>query len=91
MPGLPVHHQLQKFTQTHMHRVGDAIQPSLLLSSPYSPALNPSQQHPSCLANLSFSIGSKKQQLEPDKEQHTGSKPEKEYDKAVYCYAAYLT
>ena len=28
MPGLPVHHQLQEFTQTHVHRVGDAIQPS---------------------------------------------------------------
>ena len=38
MPGLPVHHQLQKFTQTHMHRVGDAIQPSLPLSSPSPPA-----------------------------------------------------
>ena len=28
MPGLPVHHQLPEFTQTHVHRVGDAIQPS---------------------------------------------------------------
>ena len=33
-PGLPVHHQLPEFTQTHVHRVGDAIQPSHLLSSP---------------------------------------------------------
>ena len=33
MPGLPVHHQLPEFTQTHVHRVGDAIQPSHLLSS----------------------------------------------------------
>ena len=41
-PGLPVHHQLQKFTQTHVHQVGDAIQPSHPLSSP-SPALNLSQ------------------------------------------------
>ena len=32
-PGLPVHHQLPEFTQTHVHRVGDAIQPSYLLSS----------------------------------------------------------
>ena len=32
-PGLPVHHQLPEFTQTHVHRVGDAIQPSHLLSS----------------------------------------------------------
>ena len=42
-PGLPVHHQLQEFTQTHVHRVGDAIQPSHPLSSPSSPAPNPSQ------------------------------------------------
>ena len=43
MPGLPVHHQLPKFTQTHVHRVSDAIQPSHLLSSPSPPAPNPSQ------------------------------------------------
>ena len=41
MPGLPVHHQLLEFTQTHVHRVGDAIQPSPLSPSP--PAPNPSQ------------------------------------------------
>ena len=43
MPGLPVHHQLLEFTQTHVHRVSDAIQPSHPLSSPSSPAPNPSQ------------------------------------------------
>ena len=43
MPGLPVHHQLPEFTQTHAHRVGDAIQPSHPLSSLSPPALNPSQ------------------------------------------------
>ena len=42
-PGLPVHHQLPGFTHTHVHRVGDAIQPSHTLSSPSPPALNPSQ------------------------------------------------
>ena len=42
-PGLPVHHQLPEFTQTHVHRVGDAIQPSHPLSSPSPPASNPSQ------------------------------------------------
>ena len=42
-PGLPVHHQLLEFTQTHVHRVSDAIQPSHPLSSPSPPALNPSQ------------------------------------------------
>ena len=41
--GLPVHHQLLEFTQTHAHRVGDAIQPSHPLSSPSLPAPNPSQ------------------------------------------------
>ena len=43
MPGLPVHHQLLEFTQTHIHRVSDAIQPSHPLSSPSPLALNPSQ------------------------------------------------
>ena len=43
-PGLPVHHQLPEFTQTHVHRVGDAIQPShplssLLLLPPVSPSI----------------------------------------------------
>ena len=42
-PGLPVHHQLPGFTQTHIHRVSDAIQPSHPLSSPSPPAPNPSQ------------------------------------------------
>ena len=42
-PGLPVHHHLQEFTQTHVHPVHDAIQPSHPLSSPSPPAPNPSQ------------------------------------------------
>ena len=42
-PGFPVHHQLPEFTQTHDHRVADAIQPSHPLSSPSPPAHNPSQ------------------------------------------------
>ena len=42
-PGLPVHHQLPEFTQTHVYWVGDAIQPSHPLSSPSAPAPNPSQ------------------------------------------------
>ena len=41
--GLPVHQQLLEFTQTHVHRVRDAIQPSHPLSSPSPPAPNPSQ------------------------------------------------
>ena len=43
--GLPVHHQLPQFTQTHVHRVSDAIQSSHPLSSPSPPAPNPSQHH----------------------------------------------
>ena len=42
-PGLPVHHQLPESTQTHVHCVSDAIQPSHPLSSPFSPAFNLSQ------------------------------------------------
>ena len=42
-PGLPVHHQLPEFTQTCVHRVSDAIQPSRPRSSPSPPAPNPSQ------------------------------------------------
>ena len=42
-PGLPVHHQLPDFTQTHVHRISDAIQPSHPLSSPSPPVSNPSQ------------------------------------------------
>ena len=44
-PGLPVHYQLPESIQTHVHQVGDAIQPSHPLSSPSPPALNLSQ-HP---------------------------------------------
>ena len=43
MPGLPVHHQLLEFAQIHVHRIGDAIQPSHPLSSPSPPAFNLSQ------------------------------------------------
>ena len=43
MPGLPVHHQLPEFTQTHVHRIGDTIQPSHPLSSRSPPAPNSSQ------------------------------------------------
>ena len=49
-PGLPVHHQLPEFTQTHFHRVGDAIQSSHPLSPPSPPDPNPSQHQ--CLFQL---------------------------------------
>ena len=52
-PGLPVHHQLPEFTQTHVHRVRDAIQPPHPRSSPSPPAPNPSQHH-----SLSQSVNS---------------------------------
>ena len=42
-PGFPVHHQLPELTQTHVHRIGDAIQPSHPLSSSSPPAFNLSQ------------------------------------------------
>ena len=45
MPGLPVHHQLPEFIQTHVHWVSDAIQPSHPLLSPSPPAFNLSQDH----------------------------------------------
>ena len=44
-PGLPVHHHLPELTQTHVHQVRDAIQPSHPRSSPSPPAPNPSQHH----------------------------------------------
>ena len=52
--GLPVHHQLPELTQTHVHQVGDAIQPSHSLSSPSPPALNLSQHQ--CLFQLVSSL-----------------------------------
>ena len=48
MPGLPVHHQLPEFTQIHVHRVIDAIQPSHPRSSTSPPAPNPSQHQSLC-------------------------------------------
>ena len=53
MPGLPVHHQLPEFTQTHVHPVSDAILPSHPLSSPFPPAPNPSPIHPRFFSNES--------------------------------------
>ena len=57
MPGLPVHHQLPKFTPTHVHWVGDAIQPSHPLSSPSSPAFNLSRHHSLFLMNQLYASG----------------------------------
>ena len=54
--GLPVHHQLLEFTQTHVHRVSDAIQPSHPLLSPSPPAPNPSQ-HQGFSNESTLSIG----------------------------------
>ena len=55
-PGLPVHHQHLEFTQTHVHRVSDAIQASHPLWSPSPPASNPSQ-HPSFPMSHLFAWG----------------------------------
>ena len=56
-PGLPVHHQLLKFTQTHAHRVSDAIQPAHPVSSPSPPTFNLSQPSGSFLVNQFFASG----------------------------------
>ena len=55
-PGLPVHHQLLEFTQTHVHRVSDAIQPSHPLSTPSPPARNPSQHQSFPMVNSSHEV-----------------------------------
>ena len=57
IPGVPVHHQLPDFTQTHVHRVGYAIQPSYPLSSPSPPAPNPSQHQGLPVSQLFISGG----------------------------------
>ena len=54
MPGFPVHHQLPESAQTHVHQVGDAIQPSHPLLSPSPPALNFSQ-HQGLFQSVSYS------------------------------------
>ena len=64
-PGLPVYHQLPEPTQTHVHWVGDAIQPSHPLSSPSPPALNLSQHQFSSVAQLCLDS------LQPYEPQHT--------------------
>ena len=56
-PGLPVHHQLPEFTQTHIHQVSDAIQPSHPLSSSSPPAPNPSQHQSIFQWKYFFSLG----------------------------------
>ena len=57
MPGLPLHHQLAEFTQTHVHWVSDAIQPSSPLSSPSPLALNLSQHQGQLFTSGGQSIG----------------------------------
>ena len=55
-PGFPVHHQLPELTQTHVHRVGDAIQPSHPLSSPSPPAINLSQHNSNTVIIKKFEL-----------------------------------
>ena len=66
--GLPVHHQLPEFTQTHVHWVGDATQPSHPLSSPSPPALNLSQHQ---FSSVQFSHSVVSDSLRPHESQHT--------------------
>ena len=56
-PGLPVHHQLPELAQTHVHLVGDAIQPSHPLLSPFPPDLNLSQNQSFTMSQLFESGG----------------------------------
>ena len=56
-PGLPVHHQLQEFTQTHVHRVSDAIQPSHPLSTPFYSCLQSFPVSESFPMSLPFGSG----------------------------------
>ena len=75
-PGFPVHHQLPEFTQTHVHRVGDAIQPSHPLSSPSPPSLKSFQasgsfQMSQLFASGAQSIGSFSFNIGPSNE-HSG-------------------
>ena len=56
MPGFPVHHQLLKLAQTHVHRVSDAIQPSHPLLSPSPPTFNLSQHQVFFFQRVSFSL-----------------------------------
>ena len=56
MPGLPVHHQLLEFTQTHAHRVSDAIQPSHSLSSPSLKWVSSSHQVAKSIWSFSLNI-----------------------------------
>ena len=56
-PGFPVHHQLLELAQTHIHRVGDAIQPSHPLPSPSPPAFNLSQHQGHCTLAFNFGHG----------------------------------
>ena len=63
-PGLPIHHQLLEFTQTHLHRVRDAIQPSHPLPSPSPPAPNPSQ-HQSFPVSQLFTWGGQSTGVSP--------------------------
>ena len=60
MPGFPVHHQILELAQTHVYRVGDAIQPSHPLSSPSPPAFNLSQHQGLFQMSQFFSSGGKR-------------------------------
>ena len=62
-PGFPVHHQLPEITQTHVHQVGDAIQPSHPLSSPSSPAPNPAGVLPQWIQGIRREDGVGKEKL----------------------------
>ena len=84
-PGLPVHHQLPEFIQTHVLRVGDAIQPSHLLSSPSAPASNPSQHQ-----GLIQWVNSSHEVAKVLEFQHQIIEKGREFQKKIYfCFIGY--
>ena len=76
-PSFPVHHQLRQFTQTHVHRVGDAIQPSHPLSSPSPPEFHLSQ-HQGLFQGVFFTSGGQSIGISA-----SASSPSKEYFRLI--------
>ena len=86
-PGLPVHHHLPEFTQTHVHQIGDAIQPSHPLSSPFPPAPNPSQHYSAIKKNTFESVLMRWMKREPIIQSEVSQKEKHQYSILMHIYA----
>ena len=84
--GLPVHHHLPEFTQTHVHQIGDAIQPSHPLSSPFPPAPNPSQHYSAIKKNTFESVLMRWMKLEPFIQSEVSRKENHQYSILKHIY-----